>query len=112
MKKVRKIFSDSFKRDKVRLYETGKMTISQLSKLYEVSETALYKWVDKYRMTPASQRVVLETESDYLQLLELQKRLDSMERLIGSQQIKLDYQRALLDSASEHYKEGIEKKFG
>lgn len=112
MKNSRKIFSESFKRDKVRLYETGKMSISQLSKLYEVSETALYKWVDKYRMTPASQRVVLETDSDYLQLLQLQKRLDSMERLIGSQQIKLDYQRALLDSASEHYKEDIEKKFG
>jgi len=112
MKKVRKIFSESFKRDKVRLYETGRMSISQLSKLYEVSETALYKWVDKYRTTPASQRVVLETDSDYLQLLALQKRVDAMERLIGSQQIKLDYQRALIDSASEHYEEDIEKKFG
>jgi len=112
MKKTRKIFSEIFKRDKVRLYETGRMTISQLSKLYEVSETALYKWVDKYRTTPASQRVVIETDSDYLQLLELQKRVDTMERLIGTQQIKLDYQRALIDSASEHYEEDIEKKFG
>ena len=112
MKKVRKIFSESFKRDKVRLYETGKMSVSQLSKLYEVSETALYRWVDKYRMTPASQRVVLETDSDYLQLLVLQKRVDAMERLIGSQQIKLDYQSSVIDSASEHYKEDIEKKFG
>ena len=90
MKKQRKVFSENFKRDKVRLYETGRMTIRQLSTLYEVSETALYKWVDKYRTTPASQRVVIETDSDYLQLLELQKRVDVMERLIGSQQIKLD----------------------
>ncbi len=112
MKKTRKIFSESFKRDKVRLYESGKMTISQLSKMYEVSETALYKWVSKYRTTPASQRIVLETDSDYLQLIALQKRLDTMERLIGSQQIKLDYQRAIIESASEHYEEDIEKKFG
>lgn len=112
MKKIRRTFSESFKREKVRLYETGKMSISQLAKLYDVSETALYKWVDKYRMTPASQRVVLETDSDYLQLVELQKRLDSMERLIGSQQIKLDYQKAVINSASEHYEEDIEKKFG
>ena len=112
MKKQRKVFSENFKRDKVRLYETGRMTIRQLSTLYEVSETALYKWVDKYRTTPASQRVVIETDSDYLQLLELQKRVDVMERLIGSQQIKLDYHRAILASASEHYKEDVEKKFG
>ena len=64
MKKIRQTFSESFKREKVRLYETGKMSISQLAKLYDVSETALYKWVDKYRMPPASQRVVLETDSD------------------------------------------------
>jgi len=112
MKKGRKIFSESFKKDKVRLYETGKMTISQLSKLYEVSETALYKWVSKYRMTPASQRIVLETDSDYLQLLELQKRVDSMERLIGSQQIIIDYKEAIIKSASAHYGEDVEKKFG
>lgn len=112
MKKSRKIFSESFKKDKVRLYETGKMTISQLSKLYEVSETALYKWVTKYRTTPASQRTVLETDSDYLQLLELQRRVDSMERLIGSQQISIDYHKSILESASAHYGEDVEKKFG
>jgi len=112
MKKVRRVFSDSFKKDKVRLYETGKMTVSQMARLYDVSETALYKWIDKFRTSPASQRIVIETDSDYLQLLEMQKRVESMERLIGNQQIQLDYQKSVIEAASEHYEEDIEKKFG
>lgn len=112
MKKVRRVFSESFKRDKVRLYESGKMTIAQLAKYYEVSETALYKWVDKYRSTPSTERIVVETESDYLELMRLQKRISMMERLIGNQQVELDYKDSLIAAASEHYNEDIEKKFG
>ena len=112
MKKTRRVFSESFKRDKVALYETGKMSISQMSKLYDVSETALYKWVDKYRTSPRSERIVVESESDYLKLVELQKRVEAMSRLIGDQQIKIEYQQAVLKAASEHYEEDVEKKFG
>jgi len=112
MKKHRRVFSEGFKKDKVHMYETGKMSVTQIGKLYDISETALYKWINKYRTTPSSERIVIETDSDYLKLLELQKRVESMERLIGNQQIKIDYQNALLDAASEYYKEDIEKKFG
>lgn len=88
------------------------MSVSQLSKLYDIGETTLYKWIDKYRSTPVSERIVIETESDYLKLVELQNRIDKMERLIGNQQIKIEYHKAIINLASEHYKEDIEKKFG
>lgn len=94
------------------MYETGKMSISRMSKLYEVSETALYRWVDRYRSTPPGERVVIETESDYLQLKIYEERIEKMERLIGTQQITIDYHRAVIACASEHYGEDIEKKFG
>jgi transposase-like protein len=112
MNKPRRVFSESFKRDKVKLYETGQMSVSQLSKLYEISETALYKWINKYRVTPSSERIVVETDSDYLKLVELQGRIEKMERLIGNQQIALEYHKGIIESASAHYKEDIEKKFG
>lgn len=112
MKKTRRVFSESFKRDKVRLYETGKMSVSQLTKLYEISETTLYRWISKYRLTPVSERIVVETDSDYLKLVELHNRVESMERLIGNQQMQIEYLQALLIVASEHYNEDIEKKFG
>jgi len=112
MKKPRRLYSESFKRDKVKRYETGQMTISGMSRFYDISETALYKWVSKYRSTPETERIVLETESDYLKLVELQRRIDKMERLIGSQQLKIAYHESILKVAGEHYKEDIEKKFG
>ncbi len=112
MKKTRRVFSEGFKKDKVKMYETGKMSVVQISRLYDISETALYKWIDKYRITPSSERIVVETDSDYLKLMELQKRVEKMERLIGNQQIELEYHKAIIEAAKAHYKEDIEKKFG
>lgn len=110
--KPRRIFSESFKKEKVRLYETGKMTMSQISRTYGVSQTSLYKWLDRFRTLPKNERIVVETDSDYIALSGLQKRVDNMERLIGNQQIKIDYLEALIKVAGEHYGEDIEKKFG
>lgn len=112
MKKVRRVFSEGFKKDKVHLYETGKMSVTQICRLYEISETAMYKWINKYRVTPASERIVVETDSDYLKLVELQKRIDKLEKLIGKQQLELEYRKAVINAASEHYQEDVEKKFG
>ena len=112
MKKPRRVFSENFKKDKVRLYEHGKMSVIQMSKLYGVSETSLYKWIDKYRTTAPTEKIVVETESDYMKLVELQKRLDAMSRLIGDQQLKIEYQQGVIQAASEHYEEDVEKKFG
>ena len=112
MKKIRRVFSEGFKKEKVKLYETGKMSVTQISRLYEISETALYKWIGQYRTTPRSERIVVETDSDYLKLVELQKRIEKMERLIGNQQIEIAYRKGIIEAASEHYKEDVEKKFG
>ena len=110
--KPKRIFSENFKKEKVRLYETGRMTMSQISRTYGVSQTSLYKWLDRFRTLPKNERIVVETDSDYIALSGLQKRVDNMERIIGNQQIKIDYLQALIKVAAEHYGEDIEKKFG
>ena len=112
MNKTRRVFSESFKREKVRILEMGKMSISGMSRMYDVSETSLYKWKKKYSSYPAADRVVMETESDYLQLLQLSKQVEDMQRLIGVQQVKLDYFSRVLTQANAHFGEDIEKKFG
>ncbi|MEE9372361.1 MAG: transposase [Saprospiraceae bacterium] len=108
----RRVFSEIFKREKVRLLEMGKLSVSGLSRMYNISETSIYKWKKKYSTYPAEDRIVVETESDYLQALQMNKRIADLERLLGSQQLKLDYFQRVLTHASEHYKEDVEKKFG
>ena len=44
-KKVRRTFSTAFKKEKVSLIEQGKLTISEVKKVYEVSDTSVRKWI-------------------------------------------------------------------
>ncbi len=61
------VFSERFKRDKLRLYDTGKMSICPTIPTYNIIETALCNCIDRFRSIPTSERIA------------------SMERLIGNQ---------------------------
>ncbi|SDL81580.1 transposase, partial [Salinimicrobium catena] len=63
--RVNRYFSDSFKRKKVREIERNLTTVSEVSKEYEVSTTAVYKWLDKYsRDRKRGVKQVVELMSD------------------------------------------------
>jgi len=111
-RKERRVFSESFKREKVKLIESGQVTIYQLSKLLELGEASLYRWVEKYGTSDVRQpRIVIETESDYLKLVKLEKQLNSLQQVIGKLHIKLDYYEELIKATNEHYKIDLEKQF-
>ena len=42
--RVRRTFSNTFKREKIELIDQGKLSVKELSLIYEVSETAIYNW--------------------------------------------------------------------
>ena len=104
-KKEIKVFSENFKRAKVAEIEEGKMTRSQVSKEFDVSYVAVGKWVKKYGKLPQKTRLVIETDSDYLKLVEVTKQKENLERIIGKQQIRLDFYEELLKVVKEHYGE-------
>lgn len=111
-KKVRRTFSTEFKKEKVSLIEEGKITVSELSKIYEVSQTAVYYWLQKYgKNYQKAERVVVEKVSEETKTLELQKRIAELERVIGKQQLQLIYKDSVIQSASELLGEDVEKKF-
>jgi len=65
--KIRKVrqFSTDFKKEKVKQIDDGKITVLQLSRIYEVSSTAIYKWIRKYsRYAGQNERVVVQKESN------------------------------------------------
>ena len=43
-RKKRRTFSLAFKKEKVGLLDEGKISVKELSDIYEVSATAIYKW--------------------------------------------------------------------
>lgn len=62
-------------------------------------------------MKSKKERVIVETESDTLELLALKKKVAELERIIGQKQILLDFKDKMIDLAEEAYGVDIKKKF-
>lgn len=107
----RRTFSENFKKQKIREMELGLTSASELSKAYEVSVTSVYRWLAKFgSMKDNKERLVVENQSDTVQLLELKKRLAELERIIGQKQLLIDFQQKMIDLAEEEYGIDIKKK--
>ncbi len=108
----RRHFSDSFKIQKVREIETGKTKVSEICKQYEVTDTNVYRWLNKFgTMRDKKERLVIETDSDTKKLLELKKKVADLERIIGQKQIMIDFKDKMIELAEEAYGVDIKKKF-
>jgi len=105
-------FSDSFKLQKVKEIERGITKVSEICKQYEVSSTNVYRWLNKFgNMKNKKERLIIETDSDTKQLLELKKKVAELERIIGQKQILIDFKNKMIDLAEETYGVDIKKKF-
>ncbi|MDN5203055.1 hypothetical protein QQ008_16825 [Fulvivirgaceae bacterium BMA10] len=58
-------FSESFKKQKVSEIESNLFTVSDLSRMYEVSRTSVYKWIYRYSLhRKRGIKQVIELNSD------------------------------------------------
>lgn len=108
----RRTFSESFKRKKVKELELGLLRIIDLSRNYNVSQTAVYSWINKYSLQKDKpERLIVETMSDTRALQEMKARIAELERAYGQKQIELDFYKKMIDIAEEHYGIEIKKNF-
>ena len=107
-----RFFSEEFKIQKVKEIEQNQIGISELSCLYNVSRSAVYKWVFKYSLhLKKGVNQVIEMESESHKTKKLQERLAELERAIGQKQLKIDYLEKVIEFSSEELGEDIKKKF-
>jgi transposase-like protein len=110
--KMRRRFSTDFKKEKVKLIDEGKIRVSELSRMYEVSSTSIYKWMMQYSTKyTRSERIVVEKISEELKTKEHLNRIAELEKVVGQQYLQLLYKDQIIKTASEEYGEDIEKKF-
>jgi transposase-like protein len=80
-KRKRRVFTDEFKADTVRLCLSGDRTIAQISRDLEVGETALRRWMDlakaDVRVESGPKLALTAAERD--ELSELRKRVKRLE---------------------------------
>jgi len=112
IKEVKKIrtFSKEFKQGKVIEYEEGKITVLQISKLYEVSKAAIYKWIRKYGSLPPTERYVVEHKSEGTKQVELLRKIAELERIIGMQKVELLFNERVIETGSKIIGEDLKKK--
>jgi transposase len=107
-----RVFSTEFKIQKVSEIQKGITTISEISKQYEVNPSAIRKWLIKYSTEyKTGIRIIVESESDTKKLIELQKRIAELERLVGQKQIQLEFKDKMIELAELYYRIDIKKKF-
>ena len=103
-------FSDNFKKNKVQEIEQGLVKVSEICKLYDVTSSAVYKWINKFGTSKQkTEWVMVESKSDTQELLKLRKQVAELERTIGQKQVLIDYQDKMIELAQEHYGIDIKK---
>ena len=109
LKLVRKkrSFSESFKRDLVSDFESGKFSVLQLEKLHGINHSLIYRWIYEYsKYNDKGYRVVEEKDSSSKKLAALEKKIKELERIVGQKQIQMEYYEKMIEIAKEEYDVG------
>jgi transposase-like protein len=108
----RRTFSENFKKQKVQEIERGISKVAEICKQYEVSNVSVYRWISKFgTMEEKKERLIVKTESDTRQLLELKKKVAELEQIIGQKQILIDFKDKMIELAEEQYHIDIKKNY-
>lgn len=109
--RINRVFSEEFKKAKVKEYESGSYTIREISSLYNVSSQAIYCWIYKYSLyNKKGLKVVEMSKSSEQKVKELQNKIAELERLLGQKQIKIDYLETMIEVAKEEFDIDLKKK--
>ena len=108
----RRVFSEEFKRKKVREIEQQITTIAQVSRQYEVREDSVSKWMAKYgQHYMKRERTIVESQSDTVKIAALKAQVAELQRIIGEKQVQLEFKDKIIELAEEVYGVDIKKKF-
>jgi transposase-like protein len=111
--RIPRYFSESFRQSKVKEIDRNLTTVAAVCRDYEVSRSAVYKWIYKYSLYRKRQiRQIIEPMSDTQKIKELQAKIKELERLVGQKQIQLEFKDKMIEIAEEMYRVDIKKKLG
>lgn len=112
VKKYRK-FSETFKKQLVSDYESGKYSTKDLSVLYKISQQVIYVWIHKYSIfQKEGYRIVEMKESSTSKVKDLERKVKELERIVGQKQLTIDYLNTMMEVAKEELDIDIKKNFG
>jgi len=103
-------FSETFRQEQVDLIESGKLSIGEVSRLYEVKRQNVKRWLTKYGTKEIAPQIIITTSSDYDRIGQMEKEIRELKELIGSQQIQIVHLESVYHEAEKKLGKGFEKK--
>jgi len=108
--KRRKIFSEELRRQAVKEYEKGELTVLEISKSYQACRASIYRWINKYSQFEKQDIQIVEKKmSNTKKIKELEDKVKELERIIGVKQINIDFLEKMMEIAKEEYDIDIKK---
>ncbi len=104
-------FSKAFKKAKVKELLNKQIGVSEFSRLYGVSRSAVYKWIYLYGQVEKGTKTIVQMESEAYKTKQLQLRVAELERLYGQKQLEVDYLLKAFEFASADLGFDVKKKY-
>jgi transposase len=107
----KRVFSEDFSREIVRLFELGKYSVLQLGRLYGIGNCIIYRWIYKYsQFNQPGYRIIEMKQSSTSKLKILEQRVKELEKIVGQKQIKIDFLEEMISVAKDELNIDIKKK--
>ena len=107
----RRIFSEEFKRARVKEYEGGELKVLEIAREYKIHFQTVYNWIYKFsKFNEKGARVVVEMKSEMSKNKQHVERIKELEQIIGQKQMKIDYLEKLIEISETELKIDIKKK--
>ena len=109
--KINRNFSTAFKQKKVDQIMKGQLSVTECSRLYGVSQTAIYRWLSKHSSSYTKDtKMVVQLDSEEFKAKALANKLAELERVIGQKQLEIDYLTRIVEMTSEDVGYDVKKK--
>lgn len=106
-----RVYSEEFKKQLVQEFESGKLSVLQLEKLYGVGNALIYRWIYKFStFNKQGYRVVEMKDSSKDKMKAMEKQIKELQRMVGMKQIKIDYLEKMIEIARDEFDMDIKKK--
>ncbi len=110
--KPKRYFSETFKKARVKEYETGEFTVNEISRLFSIKGGVIYKWIHQYsHYNKKKLRVVEMEESSTKKIKDLIIRISELERMLGQKQIRIELLEKMIDLAEKDLGIDVKKNF-
>lgn len=108
----KRYFSETFKKTRVKEYETGEFTVNEISRLFSIKEGVIYRWIHQYsHYNKKKLRVVEMEESSTKKIKDLSTRISELERMLGQKQIRIDLLEKMIELAEQDLGIDVKKNF-